>query len=313
MCAAPASGAPAPAGAHQPALLQGEHPIANHLDVSPRYLAGREFSTPVLESLVLAYHWSHQYHQELDQTFASSPDHRFRIGLNQLDPGAWWRIAAAREPLGPPQWQAGFSKETPAELIAAVTDQLRPRAGAVDWTGEEHPALQEGASDPQAIAEALRTADWREQPSGPHGVRTFESADGLARATIRPDADPFDLMGNCAFAIEIGPHDAGIPYWQALFTADVPAHITTGFIRAVTDPAPLRRDADWMDERLLAHLGYTLDEDGLRTIPPSETGGAVRQGAARARTSARAAALPGEDANPSAATGEPATRPRRRP
>ncbi|MFF2146632.1 DUF317 domain-containing protein [Kitasatospora sp. NPDC058190] len=204
--------------------------------------------------MVLAYNWDHSYNRDLDQTFVSSPDHRFRIGLNQLDPGAWWRISAAREPLDVPQWQAGFSKDTPAELIAAVTDKLHYNRHTIDWTGETHPALKQGAFGALAIADALAAAGWRELQDTA-GVRRFETADGLARAELRPDADPLDLMAHPALHVEVGPADAGIPYWQALFTADTPALVTTAFVQALTDPAPLRRDADWMDEHLLAHLG----------------------------------------------------------
>jgi len=255
-------------------LIDPELPTT--IDVTPRYLAGSDGTQTVLQPLTGQAGWLHHYNRDLDQDHVSSPDMRFRIGLNQLDPGAWWHIAAARAPLGPPQWQAGFAKDTPEELIAAVADQLRYAEGQIDWTGESHPALREGAANLQEAADLLLSAGWREYASA-NGVRLFGTADGLARAEIRTQADPFDLMGRCALAIEAGPADAGIPYWQALFTADTPALITTAFVRAVVDTAPLRRDAEAMDDHLLAHLGYHLDENGLVKPPPPYTEEDIRR------------------------------------
>ncbi|WAL76545.1 DUF317 domain-containing protein [Kitasatospora sp. YST-16] len=240
------------------------------LDVSPRYLAGTGSETNPVARAVLAFDWRHDYNRELDQTFVSSPDHRFRIGMGQLDPGAWWRITAAREPLGPPQWMAAFSKDTPEEMVAAVTEALHVALPRTDWTGAEHPALQEGAFDGDAFLDALVAAGWRDLGE-PHGVRSVWSPDYLVRAELRRGADPLDLMGNCALAVLVGPEEVGDPYWQALFTADTPALVTNAFVRTLVDPAPLRRDADLMDEHLLAHLGYTVIEDGLVPVPPPYT------------------------------------------
>ncbi|MEY9958803.1 DUF317 domain-containing protein [Streptacidiphilus sp. MAP5-52] len=223
--------------------------------------------------------WLHHYNRDLDQDHVSSPDMRFRIGLNQRDPGAWWHIAAARAPLGPPQWQAGFTKDTPEELIAAVADQLRRIQGQIDWTGESHPALREGAANLQEAADLLLNAGWREYAST-DGVRLLGTADGLARAEIRAQADPFDLMGRCALAIEAGPADAGIPYWQALFTTDTPAVVTNAFIRALTDPTPLRRDRSWMDEQLLDDLERLASHNALADPPPPFTEEDLRNAAA---------------------------------
>ncbi|MBF9071791.1 DUF317 domain-containing protein [Streptacidiphilus fuscans] len=86
------------------------------------------------------------------------------------------------------------------------------------------------------------------------GIAEAESPDRLARAALRPTADPLDLMGHPALAIEAGPRDAGIPYWQALFTTTTPTAVALAFTQALTDPTPLPRDPDWLDERLLTHL-----------------------------------------------------------
>ncbi|MFD9592556.1 DUF317 domain-containing protein [Kitasatospora sp. NPDC059973] len=238
---------------------------------------------------VLALNWRHDYNDTLGQTFVSSPDHRFRIGMNQLDPGAWWRISAAREPLGPPQWMAGFSKDTPEELVAAVTEALHFPLRRPDWTGEVHPALQEGKFDGDAFLDTLVAAGWRNLGE-PHGIRRVQSPDLLARVELRRDANPLDLMGNCALAVYIGPEEAGDPYWQALFTADTPALVTDAFARALADPAPVQRDGEWMDEHLLAHLGYTLTEHGLAPVTPAYTDEDLTRAAAKSLSTLLAAA-----------------------
>ncbi|MET8623752.1 DUF317 domain-containing protein [Kitasatospora sp. NPDC004669] len=207
--------------------------------------------------LIKEWSWGHDYNYELQQGFAWSPCHRFRIGYYQIDPGASWRIAAAREPLAVPEWMAGFSRDTPAELIAATVQTLRHETREVDWTGDAHPAFQppHGRDD---ITNALRQAGWSHHQDA-DGVKHFESSDGLARATLRPNAGPLDLMGRCNLAIEAGPADAGIPWWQALFTTGTPSVVTDAFTQALTDPAPLTRDPDWMDEELLQHVNARPD------------------------------------------------------
>ncbi|MGA5704498.1 DUF317 domain-containing protein [Peterkaempfera bronchialis] len=259
------------------------------LDVVPRYLAGTGSQTDPVARLVLAFHWRQDYNRDLDQTFVSSPDHRFRIGSGQLDPGAWWRITAAREPLGPPQWMAAFSKDTPEEFVTAVTEALHVPLPQTGWTGETHPALQEGTFDGDAVLDALVAAGWRNLGE-PHGIRRVQSPDLLARAALRRNANPLDLMGNCALVIEVGPEEAGDPYWQALFTADTPAMVTGAFVRALVDPAPLQRDGEWMDEHLLAHLGYTLTGDGIVPVVPAYTDEDLTRAAAQSLSTLLAAA-----------------------
>ncbi|QKW20649.1 DUF317 domain-containing protein [Kitasatospora sp. NA04385] len=241
-----------------------------HLDIAARHLAGPGGPSDPVARHVLGLHWLHNHNYALGQTFTSSPDHRIRIASGQLDPGARWRVSAAREPLGPPQWMVALSQGTPEEFITAITESLIVARPGTDWTGEVHPALKEGQFNGDAALDALVAAGWREREQT-SGVRRVESPDHLARAVLRPNADPLDLMGHCALAIEAGPADAGEPYWQALFTSDVPELVTSAFVRALTDPAPLRRDPERMDKHLLAHAGYTMTEDGPVPLPPAYT------------------------------------------
>ncbi|MCG6497002.1 DUF317 domain-containing protein [Kitasatospora sp. A2-31] len=228
------------------------------IDVTPRYLAGRDYSNQVFDRLVTRWGWGRADATELSQTFAWSRDHRFRLGAGQLDPGAWWRIAAAKEPLGPPDWQAGFSQETPPEIILAVAEELARTGTATDWTGESHPALRT-PTDRRALIRTLADAGWRSTYRA--GALDLEAPDHLARVQIRldPRGDQQDLMGRPHLYVEVGPRDTGgyPPYWQAMVTTNAPTVVVDALAQALTDPTALQRDRDWMDEELLAHLGHT--------------------------------------------------------
>ncbi|MFJ6620027.1 DUF317 domain-containing protein [Kitasatospora sp. NPDC091335] len=231
------------------------------IDVTPAYLAGRSYANQVFERLTGEWAWGHGT-TELSQSFAWSPDHRFRIADGQLDPGAWWHIAAARDPLAPPQWQAGFSKETPPEFVTAVAEELARTGSGIDWTGEGHPALK-APTDRRTLIRTLRDAGWRSTYR--NGELDLEAPDRLARVQIRidPPGDALDLMSRPHLYVEIGPRDNGgyPPYWQAMFTTNAPTAAVDALAQALTSPTPLRRDRDWMGEELLKHLGEKATND----------------------------------------------------
>ncbi|MFE2722821.1 DUF317 domain-containing protein [Kitasatospora sp. NPDC059327] len=207
----------------------------------------------------------------MGQEFAWSPNHRFRIADGQLDPGAAWRITAAPEPLGTPTWMTGFSTETPPEIIMAVTDELARTGDSIGWTGESHPALRQ-PTDRRALIRTLADAGWRSTYRG--GVLDLEAPDELARVQVRldPPGDPDDLMAHPHLYVEIGPRGSGgyPPYWQAMVTTNAPAVVVDALVQALTDPAPLRRDRDRMDEDLLAHLGHRAVAGPVNASPYTE-------------------------------------------
>ncbi|WP_308431121.1 DUF317 domain-containing protein [Kitasatospora griseola] len=239
--------------------------------VTPAYLAGASHTNRVFDRLV-QQGWGRSTDDDLGQEFAWSPNHRFRIADGQLDPGSAWRITAAPEPLGVPAWMAGFSTETPPEIIMAVTDVLARTGDTIDWTGESHPALQQ-PTDRRALIRTLADAGWRSTYRG--GVLDLEAPDELARVQVRldPPGDPDDLMAHPHLYVEIGPRGSGgyPPYWQAMVTTNAPAVVVDALTRALTNPTPLRRDRDWMDEELLAHLGHRTEAGPAAASPYTET------------------------------------------
>ncbi|MFJ7278329.1 DUF317 domain-containing protein [Kitasatospora sp. NPDC098663] len=231
------------------------------IDVTPPYLAGFQYTGWVFEHLVREWAWGRSTDDDLGQTFAWSNDHRFRIADRQLDPGAAWRITAAKEPLGPPDWMAGFSENTPPEIIMAITEPLARTGSAIDWTGDSHPALRT-PTDRRALIRTLQDAGWRSTLR--EGTLDLEAPDQLARVQLRldPPGEPQDLMGRPHLYVEIGPRGNGgyPPYWQAMFTTTAPTVAVDALAHALTDPTPLRRDREWMDEELLEHLGQRAED-----------------------------------------------------
>ncbi|MGW3185728.1 DUF317 domain-containing protein [Kitasatospora sp. NPDC001119] len=198
----------------------------------------------------------------LSQSFAWSPDHRFRLADGQLDPGAWWHIAASREPLASPQWQLAFSKQAPSEFVTAVAEELARTGPGIDWTGESHPALK-APTDRRTMIRTLQDAGWRSTYH--EGLLDLEAPDRLARAQIRidPPGDALDLMARPHLYVEIGPRGNGgyPPFWQAMATTGTPTVVVDALARALTDPTPLKRNRDWLHEELLEHLGEQATND----------------------------------------------------
>ncbi|MFE6053079.1 DUF317 domain-containing protein [Kitasatospora sp. NPDC056446] len=241
------------------------------IDVTPAYLAGAGHTNRIFDRLV-QQGWGRSADDDLGQEFAWSPNHRFRIADGQLDPGTAWRITAAPEPLGTPTWMTGFSTETPPEIIMAVTDVLARTGSSIDWTGETHPALQT-PTDRRTLIRTLTDAGWRSTYRA--GVLDLEAPDELARVQVRldPPGDPDDLMAHPHLYVEIGPRGSGgyPPYWQAMATTNAPAVVVDALVQALTDPTPLQRDRDWMDEELLARLGHRTEASPANVSPYTET------------------------------------------
>lgn len=167
---------------------------------------------------------------------------------------------------------AGFSTETPPEIIMAVTDVLARTGSTPDWTGESHPALQQ-PTDRRTLIRTLTDAGWRSTYRA--GVLDLEAPDELARVQLRldPPGDPDDLMAHPHLYVEIGPRGSGgyPPYWQAMATTNAPTVVVDALAQALTDPTPLQRDRDWMDEELLARLGHRTEADPANVSLYTET------------------------------------------
>ncbi|MFJ4676847.1 DUF317 domain-containing protein [Kitasatospora sp. NPDC088783] len=263
-------------------------PVPGTLDILPRYLAGAENRSLPIHRLLAAPAWRQTYDLPLEQTSVTSPDQRLRLTSNRLDPGTRWRISAAPDATAAPRWTAVLSAETPEEIVAATAQALTLLPENSDRTGQNLPQDARDAFDGDAFLDHLIATGWRGLGEH-HGVRRAVSPDYLAHAFLRRAADPLDLAAGCALTVTVGAEQDD-PYWQARFTANTPDQVVDAFARALLDPAPLRRDPELMDERLLAHAGFTATETGLAPLPPAHVDEDLTRAAAQALKSLLASA-----------------------
>ncbi|MFI0711344.1 DUF317 domain-containing protein [Streptomyces inhibens] len=187
--------------------------------VAPRYLAGGGDPTWITAALHRACDWSAQSNWLVPRVLLTSPDRNAVLRLGPDPDGPWWVLQHA--PVGEQRaWSVSFGARTPVEIIAGLTDALTDPATAA----------QASAPDPY---EPLRQAGWREG----HDDEGLTSPDGLAHVEHFTHG-PTD----CWFARTAVSEDPEGLIWRAYLSGDTPAHLITGFTRALAEKAPLPRD-----------------------------------------------------------------------
>ncbi|MER0483140.1 DUF317 domain-containing protein [Streptomyces sp. Edi2] len=186
--------------------------------VAPRYLAGGGDPAWVTAPLHRSCDWSSQPNPLVPHVVLTSPDRRAVLRLGPDPDGPWWNLQHA----GGEQraWSVSFGVRTPVEIIAGFTDALADPATA------QAPA-------PDAY-EPLRQAGWLEG----HDHDGLTSPDGLAHVEHFTHG-----FTDCWFARTAVSEDPEGLIWRAYLSGDTPAHLITGFTRALADTAPLLRDA----------------------------------------------------------------------
>ncbi|WP_282698163.1 DUF317 domain-containing protein [Streptomyces sp. CC208A] len=182
--------------------------------VAPRYLAGPGDPAWVTVPLHQASGWSHGHEPLLPRVVLSSPDQQTLLRLEPVPGDQWWRITHNG---GSPatSWYASFGSRTPVELIAAVTD-----------------ALTDPVRTERAMADLLlplRRRGWQTAPDG-----DFRSPDGVV------EGERLTLSGSASWFITAGRKE-DVPVWAVRFDGRTPTRIVAAFIKALADPAPLRR------------------------------------------------------------------------
>ncbi|WP_240634240.1 MULTISPECIES: DUF317 domain-containing protein [Streptomyces] len=190
-------------------------------EVTPRHLAGGGDPRHVTEYL-LASGWSNHSVPGYPHVLLDSPDHRLHLTLEpEADEFmASWRIHPAEDRA----WSAQFGGNTPVEIIAGFTDALnsagpRPqeadlwrlaadRGRAMQLAGSERAALS-----PDETACLARVSSLAETP--------------IWRWTVQVSVPRSD-----------GRHRW---IWNASIDEAAPPAALTGFVAALTDPAPLLR------------------------------------------------------------------------
>ncbi|MGX1853855.1 DUF317 domain-containing protein [Streptomyces sp. NPDC055299] len=89
--------------------------------VSPRYMAGAgDRVADVIGPLIHLFGWKHQHDAATGHVAVDSPDASLFIDFAPLHPRGQWLTVAHHEPY----WEATFSRQTPLEAVAAVTQAL---------------------------------------------------------------------------------------------------------------------------------------------------------------------------------------------
>ncbi|WUH90395.1 DUF317 domain-containing protein [Streptomyces sp. NBC_00433] len=89
--------------------------------VSPRYMAGAgDRLADVLGPLIHLFGWRHEHAPATGNLTIDSPDGSVFVDFRPLHPLGHWVTVAHHEPY----WEAAFSRQTPLEAVAAVTQAL---------------------------------------------------------------------------------------------------------------------------------------------------------------------------------------------
>ncbi|MBZ3916690.1 DUF317 domain-containing protein [Streptomyces acidiscabies] len=198
--------------------------------VSPRYLAGAgDRLTDAIGPLVHLFGWPGEYDRARGLLSLSSPDGGLYVNFNSHDPhGRWWSITHHE-----PFWEARFTRQTPIEAIAAVTQALPQLLG--DPRHVERIPLT--TSTPVQIADLN---DWHSEGN------TLTSPDGHCRLQHTPEDEiPWRFRHHV--------HDGVDTHWEATFTQDTPERIVGQFFTHLATSTPVERafrDLPYLVQRL---------------------------------------------------------------
>ncbi|WP_405421529.1 DUF317 domain-containing protein [Streptomyces erythrochromogenes] len=154
----------------------------------------------------------------------TSPDHAFRLDLTPTPSSftRWWRID---NNLGPGLWYATFNGDTPAEIVAGLTDALiRPEP--------EEPS--------PSVAEVLTGRGW-EHTTSETGSQRLTSPDGIVHMELYVSPSLGVMGWEIEAAHHHGEHGPEQRMWRAHLDAATPAHLLAAVAEAISNPAPVLR------------------------------------------------------------------------
>ncbi|MEV8125394.1 DUF317 domain-containing protein [Streptomyces sp. NPDC085944] len=130
--------------------------------VSPRYMAGAgDRLADAIGPLIHLFGWTPQHDPATGHVKIDSPDGSMFVDFDPIHPlGQWWTITHHE-----PYWEVQFSRQTPLEAVAAVTQTLPQLLGDTRHAERipitEMPLEQLAAhNDWSAEASALTSPDW---------------------------------------------------------------------------------------------------------------------------------------------------------
>lgn len=183
--------------------------------VSPRYMAGAgDRLADALGPLIHLFGWPTQHDADTGHVTIDSPDGSVFCDFDPVQPlGLWWTITHHE-----PYWQAQFSRQTPLEAVAAVTQAL-PQLLGDDRHAERIPITD-------MPLEKLAALDgWSVED------RVMTSPDWCCQLFHTPEADVAWRVDHANF--ENAP--------LATFTREVPEGLARNFFAHLAMPAAVER------------------------------------------------------------------------
>ncbi|MER7932925.1 MULTISPECIES: DUF317 domain-containing protein [unclassified Streptomyces] len=202
--------------------------------VSPRHLAGAGIDrlADAIGPLIHLFGWPSEHDPAAGRLTVTSPDSSLFVTFNSSHAhGQWWSITHHE-----PFWEARFTRQTPIEAIAAVTQALPQLLG-----DDRH--LDRIPLTTNTLAEIADLNHWR-----PEGSDTFISPDGHCHLKHAPAQE-------IAWRFRHHVYDGFDTHWNASFTQDAPEQLVAQFFTHLATTAPVERTFGDVP-----HLVQDLDE-----------------------------------------------------
>ncbi|MBT2509185.1 DUF317 domain-containing protein [Streptomyces sp. ISL-98] len=187
--------------------------------VSPRHLAGAGLDrlTDALGPLIHLFSWPSQRDAATGHIAIDSPDGSLFLTFSPSHPaGRWWTIAHHE-----PYWEVQFSRQTPIEAIAAVTQALPQLLGD----------RRHADRIPLTTSTLAQIADMNHWQAGDG---TFTTPDGHCLLQHTPgDETPWRFQHHV--------YDGFDTHWHATFTQDTPEQLVAQFFTHLATTTPVER------------------------------------------------------------------------
>lgn len=187
--------------------------------VSPRHLAGAGIDrlADAIGPLIHLFGWQNEHDRATGRITVSSPDGSVFVNFNSSHAqGQWWSVSHHE-----PFWEAKFTRQTPIEAIAAVTQALPQLVG-------DHRHADQIPLTTSALAQIADLNHWRGD-----GV-TFTSPDGHCLLQHTPgDETPWWFQHHV--------YDGVDTHWHASFTQDTPERLVAQFLAHLATTTPVER------------------------------------------------------------------------
>ncbi|MFD8847590.1 DUF317 domain-containing protein [Streptomyces sp. NPDC059604] len=223
--------------------------------VSPRHLAGAGIDRirDAINPLTELFDWTSE-RLTTGRVLLNSPGHEaFLDFAADRQDGLWWTIAHHE-----PYWQAEFTRQTPIEAIASVTQALPQMLG-------DHRHANRIPLTTEYVAPTARRSGWDLKKTA-SGV-TWTSPDGHCAVEHTTDPEhPWRIIHSV--------YDGFDTHWCANFTRDTPEQLVAQFLAHLSDETPVERR--FADVPALA-LGSAVITPARTSVLGSHTSHAIAQ------------------------------------